>query len=108
MRRSNWLPRKPAPDRRNTATLRTWLESAKSIRRHYAMRKLAMIGLSLTCVLAISGCRSGGGAVPQTCPVLAEPDRALMQPPTTEAKVRAELFEPQPSATPKSEGFNLW
>ena len=65
------------------------------------MRKMAMIGLWLTCVLAISGCRSGGGVVPPTCPVLAEPDRALMQPPTTEAKVRAELFEPQPSATPK-------
>jgi hypothetical protein len=65
------------------------------------MRKLAMIGLWLTFVLAISGCKSGGGVVPPVCPVLAEPPASLMQPPTTEAKVRAELFEPQPSATPK-------
>jgi len=65
------------------------------------MRKLALIGLLLTCVLGISGCRSGGGVVPPVCPVLVEPPASLMQTPTTEAKVRAELFEPQPSATPK-------
>lgn len=65
------------------------------------MRKLAMIGLWLTFVLALSGCKSGGGVVPPTCPVLQEPPASLMMAPTTEAKVRAELFEPQPSATPK-------
>jgi hypothetical protein len=63
------------------------------------MRKLAMIGLWLTFVLAISGCKSGGGVV--RCPMLQEPPASLMQPPETEKKVRQELFEPQPSATPK-------
>ena len=65
------------------------------------MRKLAMTGLWLICVLAISGCKSGGGVAPPACPVLAAPDRVLMQPPTTETKVRQILFEPQPNATPK-------
>ena len=66
------------------------------------MRKLALIGLLLTCVLGISGCRSGGGVVPPVCPVLAEPPASLMQPPTTEMLLRLELFEQAPSPTPKS------
>lgn len=66
------------------------------------MRKLPLIALLLTCGLAMSACKSGGGVVqPPRCPVLAEVPEALMQPPTTEARVRAELFEPQPSVTPK-------
>jgi hypothetical protein len=67
------------------------------------MRKLAMIGLWPTFVLAISGCKSGGGVVPPVCPVLAEPPASLMQPPTTESKVRQILFEPPANAICKSE-----
>ena len=64
------------------------------------MRKLKLIGLSLICVLAISGCKSGGGPAPR-CPVLTDPPASLMQPSETEKKVRQELFQPQPPATPR-------
>lgn len=65
------------------------------------MRRLLLTALCGISVLALSGCKSGGGVAPPTCPVLQEPPASLMMAPTTEAKVRAELFEPQPSATPK-------
>lgn len=59
----------------------------------------------LTCVLAISGCGGTGKVVrPCDCPTLPPLPPNLMQPPETEKKVRDELFVPQPSATPKSEG----
>lgn len=65
--------------------------------------------LSLTaCVLAISGCSSAGKVVrPAECPILAPVSPSLMQEPTTEAAVRAELFAPLPSATPKSADSKL-
>lgn len=65
------------------------------------MRKLALTALWLICVLGLSACKSGGGVAPPVCPVLQEPPASLMQPPTTEAKVRQELLEPQLPATPK-------
>lgn len=58
----------------------------------------------LTCALATSGCSSVGPAVKPECPRLAPVAPSLMQAPQTEQRVRAELFAPLPSATPKSAG----
>lgn len=63
------------------------------------MRKPALLALLLT--FALSGCASvPSGAV--KCPALPPVPANLMQPPTTEAKVRQTLFEPQPKQTAKS------
>lgn len=62
----------------------------------------------LSFALAISGCKSGGGYVQPTCPALAPPPASLMTEPTTEAKVRRELFELPQSATPKSADSKPW
>lgn len=69
------------------------------------MRKLMQIALWLTFVLAMSACRSGGGAAesPPRCPVLSPVPPHLMQSPSTEKRVRAELFSPLQSATPTSD-----
>ncbi len=69
------------------------------------MHKRLLTGLLLICALALSGCASTGRAAPSAaCPALTPPPASLMQPPTAEQKVRAQLFEPQPSAMPRSEG----
>ena len=68
------------------------------------MRKLWLIALWPIFGLTISGCKSAGPVV-QQCPQLPPPPASLMVLPTTEAKVRAELFEPPPSAMLKSEDF---
>lgn len=66
--------------------------------------KLQLRGLWLICVLVTCGFGSCGKPKqpPPTCPQLSPPPANLMTAPQTEKKVRAELFEPQPSATPKS------
>ena len=58
----------------------------------------------LTCALGISSCASVGRAAKPVCPVLPPAPASLMQKPTTEQRVRAELFAPPPSATPRSKG----
>ena len=67
------------------------------------MRKLMQTALWLTFVLAMSACRSGGGAAesPPRFPVLSPVPPHLMQSPSTVKRVQAELFRPQPSAKPK-------
>jgi len=68
------------------------------------MRKLMLIALSLPCALALSACAPSGAVRPPiTCPRLQPVPASLMQPPTTEQRVRAELFEPPPTPTHKSE-----
>lgn len=63
------------------------------------MRKLRASVWLMTFGLAVSGCASNGAAVRTECPVLPQPPASLMQPPTTEQKVRAELFEPPAKPT---------
>ncbi len=58
--------------------------------------------LLLICALALSACSSAGQVVKQECPILPPVAASLMQDPTTEQRVRAELLQPQPLATPKS------
>lgn len=68
------------------------------------MQKRMALLLLLACALAASACGSVGKAVKLECPRPAPVAASLMQEPQTERKVRAELFEPPPSATPRSEG----
>lgn len=68
------------------------------------MLKRAPIVWWLSCALVLSGCANGGKAVKPACPQLAPVPPSLMVEPQTETKVRAELFEPPLSATPRSEG----
>jgi hypothetical protein len=71
------------------------------------MHKLLRIALLLTFALAVSGFGACGQSVRPdrpTCPVLPPPPASLMVKPTTEQKVRAELFAQPQSATPKSAG----
>lgn len=64
------------------------------------MRKLPGIGLLLTCALVLAGCKTAGAVVkPVVCPRLPEAPANLMQPPTSESKVRAILFESPQSPT---------
>ena len=65
------------------------------------MRKLMRSGLLLICVLATCGFGACGKVVRPDCPKPTEPPASLMQKPTTEQKVRAELFEPQKTPTRK-------
>lgn len=65
------------------------------------MRHWKAGALSLTSLLALCACKTAGPVVPPSCPKLAPVPASLMQPPETEQKVRAELFKPPPSATPK-------
>lgn len=66
------------------------------------MHKLPLIALPLTFALGLCACAGNGRAArPVVCPQQAPPPASLMQPSETEKKVRAELFEPQPSATSK-------
>lgn len=64
------------------------------------MRKLLQSGLLTICALAISGCATSGKVA--ECPNPTEPPASLMQAPTTEQRVRQELFKPQGTPTPKS------
>ena len=67
------------------------------------MHKSKLIALLLICALAISGCATDGR--PKVSPPKLQPVPAsLMQPPQTEKRVRAELFEPQGTPTTKSVG----
>ncbi|MDN4481855.1 hypothetical protein, partial [Demequina muriae] len=69
--------------------------------RTKSVPKLMPSALLLT--FALSGCASvPSGDV--KCPQLPPVPASLMQPPTTEAKVRQTLFEPQQTPTPKSVG----
>lgn len=71
------------------------------------MHRAHKLGLCLICALTISGCASTGQAVsPPECPQPPSPPASLMTEPTTEQQVRAELFEPQQSAMPRSEDSN--
>lgn len=73
------------------------------------MHKLLLIVLPLICALATSSCATAGRpAPPAVCPTLPPAPASLMQSPTTEQRVRAELFEPQPSATPRSGDSKPW
>lgn len=66
------------------------------------MHKPRLIGLSLICVVAISGCKSAGPVL--TCPALQPLPASVMVAPQTEKKVRAELFVQPQKPTTKSEG----
>lgn len=66
------------------------------------MRNRMRLMLLLICALAICGCASNGGVKPLVCPSLPPVPQNLMQPPTTEQRVRAELFEQPPKQTQKS------
>lgn len=69
------------------------------------MHKLLQIVLPLICAPAISSCATHGqDARPSACPTLPPAPAALMQAPTTEQRVRAELFGPPQKQTLKSEG----
>ena len=70
------------------------------------MHKLLPTALLLTCALAMSACTGAGKRVPPPpiCPQLSPVPASLMVEPTTEQKVRAELLQPQPPATPRSGG----
>lgn len=64
--------------------------------------KLPLIAWPLICVMVLSGCvRSGVDARRPDCPLPQLPPPSLMVEPQTESKVRAELFEPPQSATPR-------
>lgn len=69
------------------------------------MRRIGLIGLWLTFVLATSACTGAGkrATPPPVRPQLPPPPASLMVEPTTETRVRAELFGQPQSATPKSE-----
>ena len=69
------------------------------------MRKPMLTALLLTCALALSACTTGGAVRPPiTCPRLQPVPASLMQPPSTEQRVRAELFTPLQTPTRKSVG----
>lgn len=71
------------------------------------MHKRRRIVWLMTCALALYGCAASGPAArPAVCPKLPPAPPSLMQPSSAEAKVRAELFEPLPSATPRSPDSN--
>lgn len=61
--------------------------------------------LLLTLSLALPGCALTGKGVspPVSCPQPQPPPPALMSTPDFERKVRAILFDSEPSATPESE-----
>lgn len=65
------------------------------------MPTFARISLWLTFALSMSACGHGGGVRCPEPPKLAPVPASLMQKPTTEQKVRGELFVPPPSVTPR-------
>ena len=69
------------------------------------MRRPKLIALSLIFALATSACTGAGkrATPPPVCPQLPPPPASLMVEPTTETRVRAELFGQPQSAIPKSE-----
>ncbi len=77
-----------------------WLPHMK---RKRTMHRKTLIALSLISALAISACTSAGkrSSPPPSCPQPPPPPASLMVEPTTELRVRAELLEPQLSATHK-------
>lgn len=72
------------------------------------MHRTALIVLSLILLLAMSACTGAGkrATPPPVCPQLPPPPASLMVEPTTELKVRAELFGQPQSAMPKCEDCN--
>ncbi|XAI95389.1 Rz.1-like protein [Leptolyngbya phage Lsp-JY19] len=73
------------------------------------MPKPLMTASLLIFAAALPGCASTGRLhnpmPPPICPPPPEPPSALMQPPNYEQRLRHELLEPAPRATPKSEAF---
>jgi len=66
------------------------------------MRNPLPIVLLLVCALGVSGCAANSQAAkPVLCPKLPPVPPALLEPPTTEQRLRALLLEPAPSATPR-------
>ena len=65
------------------------------------MLKNLTLALSLTCVAALSGCKTTGHARVE-CPVLSPVPASLMQEPTYGKQARQTLLQPPTSATPKS------
>lgn len=62
--------------------------------------------LLLISAMVVSGCAATGPAArPSECPRLPPLPSNLMQPPETEKRVRAELFEQQLSATLRFEDY---
>lgn len=69
------------------------------------MHKPLLTPLLLACALALSACAGSGKAVKAPrpeCPKPQPPPPSLMQTPSFEQQLRAELLEPEPSATPGS------
>ena len=67
------------------------------------MQRNPLIALSLTCVMAISGCATNGPVLPPTqCPQLPQPPASLMNPPQYERELRQRLFQSVPEQMPKS------
>lgn len=72
------------------------------------MRNLALMIWFPICVLAMSGCAVSGkdARTPRPeCPQPQTPPASLMRSPNYETQLRAELFESEPSATPRSEDY---
>jgi hypothetical protein len=90
-------------EEQNPRPLRRW-RGDRLRERGRLMHKLPVSVWLLTCALGISSCASVGRAAKPVCPVLPPAPASLMQKPTTEQRVRAELFAPPPSATPRSKG----
>ncbi len=66
------------------------------------MLKLSMKKMWLIFALALSGCVGSGNVRQPVCPVLPPAPASLMQPPTTEQKVRQELYEQPQKQTQRS------
>lgn len=90
---------RPERQRQHWPTSRTRLR--QNTNEDSKMPASRLIALLLIFALAISGCAGSGRAVKTECPKLPPAPASLMQPPQTEMKVRAELFEPPQPATRK-------
>lgn len=73
------------------------------------MHKLLLTALLLTCALATSGCARTGKDVkpPPACPQPPPLPQVLATPPNYEHRLRLELFDSEPSATPTSGDSSL-
>ena len=72
------------------------------------MRNLALMIWFPICVLAMSGCAVFGkdARTPRPeCQQPQPPPQSLMRSPNYEQQLRHELFESEPSATPRSAGY---
>jgi hypothetical protein len=70
------------------------------------MHKARLIALSLICALATSACAGTGKAAKQLqdCPQPLPVPPSTLKPPDFEKRLRDELFDSAPNATPESEG----